>query len=43
VQIIAQYFITPPRAPRPFAQYDWPVPDISLRTWVQPLNLNLLG
>ena len=28
--------------------FDWPVPrgavpDITLRTWIQPLNLNLLG
>jgi hypothetical protein len=48
-QIEAQYFITPPRVPRvPFSQRDRPVPrgavpDITLRTWVAPLNLNLLG
>jgi len=46
--IIAQDISTSIVHQVPFSQLDWPVPrgavpDITLRTWVHPLNLNLLG
>jgi hypothetical protein len=46
--IVAEYGSTPIARQVPFSQLDWPVPrgaapSISLRTWIHPLNLNLLG